>query len=214
MADDTQCRLHPQPPRKGRKHQIIHSSPEINDEPAEAICIRTPECLKASQCPKTPAPNQPLFQPPSNRFDFSPPQASQNTRDTSTQSPNPYTVIPGYKEIEYCEPQDFTQHKNMNYHIVFHANMLVKEALNTYSEESESDLAGQITESMEEKNLLHQVRRILDQFLFKVNHLEMVENTEIEANTKVQTPLIERIECLETKIDSLLFRNLSYSSVL
>ena len=213
MSDNTQRELRPRPPRKGRKRQIIHSSPEIN-EPAEVICVSTPECLKTAKVQKAPAPNQPQFQPINDQFHFSL-QPSQNTRDISTELSKPYTILPGYQKIEYCEPKEVAQHEDQNYRVVFHACILLEEALNAYSEEPEPDLGGVISEKMREKNLLHHARRILDQFLYKTDDSEMpAEENENNATKNIQTPLTERIERLETKIDSLLSRNLSYSSAL
>ncbi|KAG0642110.1 hypothetical protein HOY80DRAFT_1134757 [Tuber brumale] len=94
--------------------------------------------------------------------------------------------------IESLEPQEFAQHENQTYRVVYRANILIDEALEAYSGESESGLSGP--------------------FLFKVD--EMPRNTAVDMDMKAQTPLAQRIEHLETKIDSLLLRNLSYFSVL
>ncbi|KAG0641067.1 hypothetical protein HOY80DRAFT_1040194 [Tuber brumale] len=188
MTDNKQRELRLRPPVKGRKRQNIHRSPRPNDEPAEVIRVRTPECLKTFPRSRVPAPNRYLFQPPRDQFYFSRQPVHQNTDDTTSQSLKQYTVIPGYQMIESLEPQEFAQHEKLTNQVIYDANILIDGPLRACSEV------------------------LLNQFLFKVD--EMPGNTAVDMDMKTQKPLAKRIQRVVTNIDSLLSQNLSYSSVL
>ena len=133
----------------------------------------------------------------------------------STELSNPYTILPGYQRIEYCEPKAVAQYEDQKYSVIFHAFILLKATLSFYPEEDGLDLRGVINDEMREKNLLCDARRILVLFLYMTDDSGMPAAESVNnANMNIQTPLTERIEPLGTKIDSLLSWNISYSSVL
>ena len=78
MEEETQRQLRPRPPNRGKKRQIVHSSPESSRPTADVIHIRTPAIAKpAKRVTQREHPQKGLqtpFLPATLNFSFSPPQ--------------------------------------------------------------------------------------------------------------------------------------------
>lgn len=102
MEEETQRTLLPRPPKRGKKRQIIQSSPESNEQTAEVIRIRTPDLAKSAKPVNQPehhqTPLQPPFVPATPRFTFSPPELPTQPQGSDKQYP--YVFVPGYGEIQ------------------------------------------------------------------------------------------------------------------
>ena len=109
MEQETQRQLRPRPPNRGKKRQIVHSSPESSGPTADVIRIRTPAIAKpAKRVTQREHPQKELqtpFLPATLNFSFSPPQLPEQLHGNQ-------------------EGPEYLQTVNRALHLITHASQL------------------------------------------------------------------------------------------
>ena len=207
MEDDTQRVLRPQPPKRGRKRQIIQSSPEAGEQVAEVVSIPKPKVLKKSEPNKTITPLQPAFQPPTDAFNFSLPV------HTTSESAS---ILPGYAKIIVDEPPEIRQHANPNYRVIFHAAALVEETLKAIPEGTDAEGQVYSKEARQAREALEEARKILFQVVSGERPEKKLIRSFIDASTSTTNEpgsLDDRMHSPKCKLDTLLSKP-SYAAAL